>query len=290
MSEHTQDSILELGIPEISMDLKVNSITTQPTDKNLENDGQPADAKAVGDRFAEVDDDIADLGADLGTLSGSVDTRFAAVNGKTGADIPVNSNLDALKIDAAIAQVQTNLNNKNGTNIPVTGETGAATIAAAIQSAAGRTGSVIPINDVSGALTIEAALNAKNGANIPVNGNAGAATIENAISNALGVANAAVKTVDGQAPGQTGNVTLGTVYPQRKVISVYISAGASSSIVTNEWITADTDCYAHTLASQNVPTGVSWVFEAGKVTFTLDEALSDPLTFQFGMIKGGVSA
>lgn len=286
---NTEQSILDNGIPEISMELSPSSVTTQPTDPNLENEGQPADAAAVGARFDEVDDDIADLGADLSSLSDSVDSRFDTVDAKTGASIPVNTALDAPSISEAIAAVESAMNAKTGSDIPITGETGASTIAGAIAAVNAKTGASIPINEVTGAMSIEDAMNAKNGSNIPLTGETGASSIASAIGTLQAGLGSAVKKVDNLTPDQSGNVVLTETYPQRKTISVTISAGVTTSIVNNAWITADTDCYAHTLAYLNVPTGISWEFEAGKVTFTLDEALSEALVFTFGMIKGGVN-
>lgn len=280
---NTEQSIQEIGIPEISMELSVNSVTTQPTDPTLKNDGQPADAKAVGDRFDKTDDDIANLGADVSALSTSVDTRFATVNAKTGTDIPINNGTGAASIEATIAAV----NAKTGSNIPVTGETGAASIANAIATVNAKTGASIPINEVSGALSIEGALNAKNGSNIPLTGETGASSIATAISTLNG---AAVKSVDNMFPDANGNVTLMNVYPQRKVGVFTIPAGDTTITYTDSWITTDTDCYCHSLEYQNVQTGISWTFANGSITFTLDEALSSTLTFRFGMIKGGVSS
>lgn len=72
MADNTESSIQQLGIPEISMDLSVSQVTTQPTDPTLRNSGQPADAKAVGDRFSETDESIADLGADVAEISSAL--------------------------------------------------------------------------------------------------------------------------------------------------------------------------------------------------------------------------
>ena len=280
---NTEQSILENGIPEISMELSVSNVTTQPTDPRLENEGQPADAKAVGDRFSETDDDIADLASDLSSLSDSVDTRFTTVNAKTGTDIPINNGVSAASIEATIAAV----NAKTGSNIPVTGETGAASIATAIATVNAKTGASIPINEVSGALSIEGALNAKNGSNIPITGETGAASIASTIST---LSSTAVKKVDNVSPDENGNVTLTQVYPQRKVAIITLPSGGESTTVSDSWITSDTDCYSHTLEYQNVPVGIRWTFGSGYVTFTPDEALSQSITFRFGMIKGGVSS
>lgn len=68
----TDESIQDLGIPEINVTLSPSEVIQQATDSTLTAQGQPADAKAVGDRFAEVESDITDLGADIAGLSGAV--------------------------------------------------------------------------------------------------------------------------------------------------------------------------------------------------------------------------
>ena len=68
----TDESIQDIGIPEISVSLSPSEVIQQATDATLTAQGQPADAKAVGDRFAEVEDDIANLGTDLSNLDGTV--------------------------------------------------------------------------------------------------------------------------------------------------------------------------------------------------------------------------
>lgn len=69
----TEESIDTSGIPEIQMDLtpvstptigmtlQASSVVTQPTDKTLTIENQPADAKATGDAIAEVSGDVTDL-------------------------------------------------------------------------------------------------------------------------------------------------------------------------------------------------------------------------------------
>lgn len=65
---NTEDSIADIGIPEISLELSTSEMTTQPTDKTLTADGEPADAKATGDRITAVEESLADIGADVSTI------------------------------------------------------------------------------------------------------------------------------------------------------------------------------------------------------------------------------
>ena len=65
MADNTENSILDNGIPEITYELEASNVTTAATDKTLTADGEPADAAAVGERFAAVEEDIANLGVDM---------------------------------------------------------------------------------------------------------------------------------------------------------------------------------------------------------------------------------
>lgn len=78
------------------------------------------------------------------------------------------------------------------------------------------------------------------------------------------------------------------VFPQRKTITVTLPTDVTTYVVSNAWITADADCYCHDLGTTAIATTVSWAFDDGTVTFTLGEALSDAVTFHFGMIRGGI--
>lgn len=71
----------------------------------------------------------------------------------------------------------------------------------------------------------------------------------------------------------------------KKKVQISISAGATSYTYTDSWITVDTDCYAHDIATQNPATSISWTFNNGSVTFQLSPALTNNLSFAFGMIK-----
>lgn len=75
----TEESIQDLGIPQIGVALAPSTVIQQPTDASLTAQGMPADAKAVGDRFDEVDDRIIELAADIGTIDGKVDNAVLFV-------------------------------------------------------------------------------------------------------------------------------------------------------------------------------------------------------------------
>lgn len=72
------------GVPEINLELEVAGMTAYPTDKTLLIEDMAADAKIVGDKFNDLEADVADLGVDVG-----------AIKEWTGADIPVNAEDDA---------------------------------------------------------------------------------------------------------------------------------------------------------------------------------------------------
>ena len=50
----TENSILEEGIPEITLQLQVMDVVTAPVDATLSIEGQAADAKATGDAIANL--------------------------------------------------------------------------------------------------------------------------------------------------------------------------------------------------------------------------------------------
>ena len=68
------------GVPEIELEVEVSGMTAYPTDKTLSIEDMAADAKVVGDKFNDLEADVADLGVDVG-----------AIQEWTGADIPVNA-------------------------------------------------------------------------------------------------------------------------------------------------------------------------------------------------------
>lgn len=71
----------------------------------------------------------------------------------------------------------------------------------------------------------------------------------------------------------------------KKKVQITIAAGVTSFIYTDNWITVDTDCYAHDIATQSPATSISWTFNNGSVAFQLSSPLTSSLSFAFGMIK-----
>lgn len=71
----------------------------------------------------------------------------------------------------------------------------------------------------------------------------------------------------------------------RKDISITIPAGQTTYAYTDSWITTETTWYYHDLETKNLTTTVSWSSSGTTLTFTLGEALSSDLTFNFGLIK-----
>ena len=119
-------------VTEITYEVDPVEVITVPIDDTLSIEGQAADAKAVGDALAEmqenmhiqVNDEEADNQGKViingsgipvsGTDTRTIAAAIAAGDGKTGADIPV-SGTDATKISAALAAVGA----KTGADIPV---------------------------------------------------------------------------------------------------------------------------------------------------------------------------
>lgn len=99
---NTEESILDLqGIPEIEQEVEVFGMTQAEVDKTLTIEDCAADAKAVGDRFATVDETVADLGADISDLS----ERTEALENRTGEDILLKEG-DEQTIAGAIEELQ----------------------------------------------------------------------------------------------------------------------------------------------------------------------------------------
>ena len=82
-----------------------------------------------------------------------------------------------------------------------------------------------------------------------------------------------------------------TLFPQRKKVTITLPYNVTEYTYENSWITTDTDCYAHDMATKaEINTTVSWVFSDGYVTFTFARALTEPVVIHFGMIKGVVNS
>lgn len=91
----TEQSILDIGgIPEIDEDVEVFGMTQAEVDKTLTLEDCAADAKAVGDRFGNVEGDISDLDSDI-----------QEIKAWTGEDIPLKPN-DEQTVAGAIEELQ----------------------------------------------------------------------------------------------------------------------------------------------------------------------------------------
>lgn len=91
----TENSLAETaGIPEIDYEVEVFGMTQAEVDKTLTIEDCAADAKAVGDRFGDVEADISDL-----------DTAITEIQGWTGEDIPLKSG-EAQTIAEAVEELQ----------------------------------------------------------------------------------------------------------------------------------------------------------------------------------------
>lgn len=252
----------------------------------------------------------------------------------------------------------------NGEDIPLTDATGSPTVAAAVAALDAKDGSSILTGESGSSETILEAIERLDG-EIETVGTfdttlaeagkgADAYTVGTRLQEVMQVADAAVKTVDGNAPDAVGNVALNgfvrsiegitpgsggdldlggllatvgeintavqdvlsgsmqsqerddvvshyrlraalmqyhdalpSYFVKRKVVNVTIPAGMMAYTLSDAWITTETDCYAHTLEAQDVPVSVRWEFSQGYVNFYLGAAMQGPLSFVFGMIKGG---
>lgn len=86
------------------------------------------------------------------------------------------------------------------------------------------------------------------------------------------------------------HATLLRMFGQRKRVDITLPAGRTTYTYEDAWITTDTDCYAHDMATKSaINTSVSWVFNDGSVTFTMGKALSESVAIKFGMVKSEVS-
>lgn len=91
----TEQSILDIGgIPEIDEDVEVFGMTQAEVDKTLTLEDCAADAKAVGDRFGNVEADIIDL-----------DEKVREIENWTGEDILLKPD-DEQTVSGAIEELQ----------------------------------------------------------------------------------------------------------------------------------------------------------------------------------------
>ena len=84
-------------------------------------------------------------------------------------------------------------------------------------------------------------------------------------------------------PYLDGSNAIGNIHIRKAIIT--IPSGSTQYSYSSSWISADTICYAHSLADSGIGVGISWAFSAGIVTFTLDSSLDTSVTFDFYMLK-----
>ena len=100
----TENSLNETsGIPEIDYEVEVFGMTQAEVDKTLTIEDCAADAKAVGDRFGNVEADISDLNSDI-----------AEILARTGEDIRLNPGTEQT-VSAAVDSVASGLSDLSGT-------------------------------------------------------------------------------------------------------------------------------------------------------------------------------
>lgn len=110
--EQTPESIQQNGIPVITMELNAASVIPNAVDATLQNSGEAADAKVVGDRLETIDltlgtatDDIEDLQADMAGLIGEggtidqLDDKIDSTKSEVEQDITNAVNLRVPKTD-----------------------------------------------------------------------------------------------------------------------------------------------------------------------------------------------
>jgi len=188
------------------------TVVTVNIDDTLTVSGEAADAKAVGDALAlkadrsELQNSITVNGqsadnqghiiVDASEIEMSSDdtttvkAAIEAVDGKTGADIPISSGSGASSIKAAVEAVDS----KTAQNIPMSSAEGAATVSAKIAA--------MDQTDLDLALAVQGVGN-RTGADIPVSGN-GSTKIEAALA-------ARLKSVNGILGDADGNVQVDEV-------------------------------------------------------------------------------
>ena len=203
-------------------------VMTVPIDDTLTISGEAADAKAVGDALA--------LKADLSQVTGiDVNGQSADNQGHIlidGTDIPM-SGTDSTTLKAKIEAVD----GKTGADIPVSSTAGAATIQAAIEDAGTRnadeimmaTGSTTTVAAKIAAMDVTAAANSAAIGELEVKAGddilletGGSETIADAV-------NDRVKSVNGTGPDATGNVQV------EHALTADDLTSSSSQTTTGEW-------------------------------------------------------
>lgn len=88
----TENSILEEGIPEITLQLQVNETVPAPVDDTLSIAGQAADAKATGDAISGLQDTLeGEMSTLQETLSGDITLLQTTLETAIAALFPVGS-------------------------------------------------------------------------------------------------------------------------------------------------------------------------------------------------------
>lgn len=287
---NTEDSIYENGIPEISFDLSVSSVTTQPTDKTLKNDGQPADAKAVGDEIANVLLTVGEMDDEIDERIDGVDERLDGIDGQITT---LSGNITTLGTN-----VQTNYVPKTMIDDTLSVDGDAAEVGAVLEAIEAAVDEAVETARQGMPQTVESQT-------ADVNGNISLAAL---IATSAELQAMITDVLNGTETGtarDNANITAKTLrsalalyhaglpsfYPKRKVFNVTIPMGSTSGAIEDAWITTDADCYAHNidLITPVLNTTVDWTVSNGRVDFELGEAqLTRSITFQFAMIKGGV--
>ena len=163
---------------EFTMTMESTNVITVPIDNTLTQEGEAADAKAVGDALA--------LKADASSVN-TIDVNGEAADNQghiilTGEHVPMSGD-DETTLKSAIETAS----NRTGADIPLTADSGAATIAAAIAALGTETAQVIPMSDTD------------------------STTVATKINSLETAAAAAVKSVNGGTPDANGDVTINSV-------------------------------------------------------------------------------
>ena len=105
-------------------------------------------------------------------------------------------------------------------------------------------------------------------------------TLGEALSSALTFTFGMIQTAE---PGDTTQASV-----SRKKITVTFPANTEADIwwaISDDWITADTDCYEHDMATRGITETIEWTFASGSVSFRFGTSPVNDVTFSFGMIK-----
>ena len=213
---------------EVEVVVQDSDVITVPIDATLSNSGEAADAKAVGDALALKADADAVVAIDVNGQSADNQGHILI----DGTDIPM-SGTDSTTLKAKIEAVD----GKTGADIPVSSAVGAATIQAAIEDAGTRnadeimmaTGSTTTVAAKIAAMDVTAAANSAAIGELEVKAGddilletGGSETIADAV-------NDRVKSVNGTGPDATGNVQV------EHALTADDLTSSSSQTTTGEW-------------------------------------------------------